>query len=243
MELNQIRIENAIVQDVADRLIDQKALRDRVARAVDMRVDTHLREVADSQIKAAIEAAILQGFEREYHRVDSFGRREGQATTIRAELEKVIGDYWNTRVDSQGKPSTNSYGTNITRAEWVMTQLVAADFKGDMKQHVVNLGGVLKDKLRAELPIVEIPLVLMDVSLAVYEKIPSEKALEHLAALIEASNVRGGAFVFLWHNIMRDKVAFPGYWDTFEYFFFAAAGSARFVTLSQLCEEFDSTAE
>lgn len=151
MELNQTRIEDAIVQDVADRLIDQEKLRDRVAQAVNTRIDRHFKEIADTQIKTAIETAISQGFEREYHRVDSFGQRDGAATTIRAELEKVIAGYWNTKVDKQGKPSSSSYNSEITRAEWMMTQLVAADFQGEMKQHVVNLGGALKDKLRAEL--------------------------------------------------------------------------------------------
>jgi hypothetical protein len=32
-----------------------------------------------------------------------------------------------------------------------MMQMVAADFRDGMKQHVVNIGGALKDKLRTEL--------------------------------------------------------------------------------------------
>lgn len=90
------------------------------------------------------------------------------------------------------------------------------------------------------LPIIEIPLVCMDVTLANYEKIPAELSLERLTNLLDASceDVPGGAFVFLWHNIMADREQFPGYWDTFEYFFSVASGSARFVTLGQLCEEF-----
>lgn len=93
---------------------------------------------------------------------------------------------------------------------------------------------------KLELPIIEIPLIVMDVTLAAYEKISPEHSLERLADLLEASVTPGGAFVFLWHNIMRDRKAFPGYWDTFEYFTFAAAGSARYVTLSRLCDEFEN---
>lgn len=151
MEFNQTRIEDAIVQDVADRMIDQEELRDRVKRAVDIRIDKHFKEIADIQIKAAVEVAISKGFEHEYCRIDSFGRRDGEPTTIRAELEKVIAGYWNENVDKQGKASSSNYAGHISRAEWMMTQLVAADFKGEMQQHVVNLGGTLKDKLRAEL--------------------------------------------------------------------------------------------
>lgn len=90
------------------------------------------------------------------------------------------------------------------------------------------------------LPLLEIPLVCMDVTISNYEKIPAELSLERLANLLDAAcdDVPGGAFVFLWHNIMADREQFPGYWDTFEYFFSVASGSARFITLAQLCEEY-----
>lgn len=147
--LDQKRIEDAIVSEVADKLITDDDLYSRVTRAVDARIEKHFKEVADAQIRNAIELAVVAGFESEYQRVNSFGQPEGAKTTIRAELEKLIGGYWNAKVDRQGKPS-DSYG-NVTRAEWQMTQLVAADFAGEMKTHVVKLGGTLKDKLREEL--------------------------------------------------------------------------------------------
>ena len=92
---------------------------------------------------------------------------------------------------------------------------------------------------RTELPIIEVPLTVMDVTIANYEKVPAEHAVERVAKLLDASTVPGGAFVLLWHNILRDSRVFPGYWDSFEYFLFAAAGHARFQTLSKLCDEFE----
>ena len=64
-------------------------------------------------------------------------------------------------------------------------------------------------------------------------------ALERLAKLLAASATRGGAFVLLWHNTLNDKRMFPGYWDTFEYFVFASAGSVRFETAARLCEAYE----
>ena len=92
-----------------------------------------------------------------------------------------------------------------------------------------------------ELPLLEIPLTCMDVTLAVYEKIAPELALERLTNLLDAAcEASGGAFVFLWHNTIADQVRYPGYWDTFEYFFSIASGSARFLTLNQLCDEYET---
>lgn len=150
MELNQARIEDAIIAEVAGKLIGDNDLYERAKRAFDGRVEKLWKEVAETRIRSEIELAISNGLEREYCKIDSFGAQKGEKTTIRAELEKQIGGYWNTRVDSSGKPTDSNYNTS-TRAEWMMTKMVASDFQGEMKQHVINLGGSLKDKLRGEL--------------------------------------------------------------------------------------------
>lgn len=151
MELNQERIEAAIVSEVSDRIIGEEELFNRVRIAVDNRISQLFKDQADAQIRAAIDVAITNGFDREYVRINSWGESEGKKTTIRKELEKVIGDYWNAKVGSDGKPSSYASDRDATRAEWLMAKMVAADFNGEMKQHVVNVGGALKDQLRAAL--------------------------------------------------------------------------------------------
>lgn len=150
MEIDKNRIEDAIIQQVASDLISDESLWDRAKRAFDARIEKLWTEVAETRLRSEIELAITNGLEREYCKVDGFGMQNGEKTSIRAELEKQIAGYWNTKVDRQGKPST-AYGADMTRAEWMMTQLVAADFQGEMKQHVINLGGSLKDHLRKQL--------------------------------------------------------------------------------------------
>lgn len=148
MELNQERIEAAIVTEMADRIAADEGFSQRIQTAVDNRISELFQEHADTQIRNAIDAAIKEGFDREYTRVNGWGEREGSPTTIRKELEKVIGNYWNQKVDKNGKPSTYS---ELTRAEWLMSKMVADDFNGQMKQHIVNVGGALKDQLRESL--------------------------------------------------------------------------------------------
>lgn len=150
MEIDQKRIEDAIIGDVSEKIIDDEALRERVKKVVDARIDAHFKKIADAQIQAAVEAAVTRGLEHEYCRINSFGQIEGSPTTVKAELERMIGGYWSARVGKDGKESASHYGT-VSRAEWLMTKLVAADFQGEMKQHIINLGGSLKDKLRGEL--------------------------------------------------------------------------------------------
>lgn len=150
MEINQQRIEDAIIADVANKIMGEEEIYSRAKTAVEARIDKLWKETVQNRIATEIDAIVLNGFEREYQKVDSFGGKSGPPTTIRAELEKQIGGYWNARVGTDGKPSESSY--NVTsRAEWLMTKLCADDFSGRMKEHVTNVGGALKDAFRAEL--------------------------------------------------------------------------------------------
>lgn len=150
MELDKTRIENAIIAEVASDFVNEESLSSKINKEVNNRIDALFKDKADAQIQAAIEDAIRNGFDREYCRISSWGERQGEPTTIRKELEKLISGYWNEKVDRNGKPST-SYGCENTRAEWLMMQLVAEDFKDNMRQHVVNVTAGLKDGLRKEL--------------------------------------------------------------------------------------------
>lgn len=150
MELNTERIEAAIIAEVSEKILSDDDIFARAKEAVKQRVDTLWKETVREKLQSEIDAIVLRGLDHSYRRVDSFGVPVGEATTVRAELERMIGGYWSTRVDRNGKPSDSSYGTT-SRAEWQMTQLVAANFSDEMKQHIINLGGSLKDGLRAEL--------------------------------------------------------------------------------------------
>jgi len=151
MQINQDKIEKAIVEEAVENLTNDGGMISRINKAVDARIDKLFKDRANVQIDAAIDDAIRNGFDREYCKVTAWGEKAGAPTTIRKELDKVIGDYWNVRVDQNGKPASNSYGTYVTRAEWVMSRIVADDFNAQMKQHVVNVAGGLKDHLRRSL--------------------------------------------------------------------------------------------
>lgn len=150
MEINQQRIEDAVIAEVASKLIGDDDLYGRVKRAVDERVNAIFANSADAKITEAVEEAIKTGFDRQYFKTNSFGQAVSAPTTISKELERLIGDYWNTKVDSAGKPTTSSYNVT-TRAEWMFMSMCAKDFSEDMKRHVVDMGGALKDALRKQL--------------------------------------------------------------------------------------------
>jgi hypothetical protein len=150
MEIDKKAIEAAIVDRVANDIIGDEYLWARVKTTIDKRIEALWTETVEGKIAEEVNRCVNEGFEREYQKIDSFGGPIGEKTTIRKELERLISEYWVQRVDRKGKPTKDSYNAT-TRAEWMMTMLVADDFSSGMKQHIVNVGGALKDGLRAEL--------------------------------------------------------------------------------------------
>lgn len=151
MEIDKTRIEDAIIAEVASKMIGDDDLYGRAKAAIAERVDRLWNEKVEARITAEVESFITKGFEHEYQKIDGFGLAKGPKTTIRAELEKLIAGYWNERVGKDGKPTTSIYTDTATRAEWLMTKMCADDFAGQMKQHVINVSGALKDGFRKEL--------------------------------------------------------------------------------------------
>lgn len=150
MELNQEKIEDAIVAGVVERLVDDDSLMERVTKGLTNRLDNFWAKAVEEKLDEEVNKAILSGFEREYQKVNAFGQKIGEPTTLSAEMQRLVGNYWSERVDTSGKKTDSSY-SSTSRAEWLMNKIVADGFTDTMKQHVGNVGGVLKDELRKEL--------------------------------------------------------------------------------------------
>lgn len=151
MELNVEKIEAAAALEVADRIMEENNFLRKIDKLITEKVDRFFAETADKQISDTVSRAIQEGFDHEYRRIDTFGREQGEVTTIRRELEKTVKDYWTQHVDDKGKPETSSYGTKTTRAQYVMIQMVGKDFSETFKAQMVNVTAHLKDGFRAEM--------------------------------------------------------------------------------------------
>lgn len=151
LNINEEDLKKAIVAKATDELLSQDDdLSSMVSTEVQRRIQNIFAERVDAQIAAAVDAAVQKGFDTEYQRVNNWGQPEGEKTTIRTQLDKMISGYWTTKVDIRtGKPS-DSYGTT-TRAEYLMTQICAENFSEEMKKQATNIAGRLKDGLRNQM--------------------------------------------------------------------------------------------
>lgn len=153
MELDIERIEQGVI-DAAVEQIMENGIYHRATEAAEAkvkeRVDAIFTEQVQARIEAAVNEAITEGFNRTYVKVNGFGQQQGQETTIAKELERLTSNYWETKVDSQGRPA-EGYNAKMTRAEYTMGKLLVADFNAQVQQLVVNSAGAFKDAMRVSL--------------------------------------------------------------------------------------------
>ena len=139
-------------QRAADEVVDSERLFESVTNKINERLNKLWAERLEAAVSAQVDSAIKEGFDYEFRAVDTFGKPTGEPTTIRKRLDQMVQDYWGQTVDKSGKATARtSYGTNMSRAEWVMMQICGEDFSKSLKQEVVNVTAGLKDGLRAEL--------------------------------------------------------------------------------------------
>jgi len=151
---NEEEMKAAIVAKAADEFLQaDHDISGLVKEEVKRRVDAIFVARAQAQIEAAVDAAINNGFDLAYQRVTSWGQPEGEPTTVRKQLDKLVQGYWTARVDPRsGKPTDSDY-TFVSRAEYLMTQICAKDFSENLKQATQNVTGALKDGLRNQLAV------------------------------------------------------------------------------------------
>ena len=151
LNINEADLKAAIVEKAVEELMrSEDDITDSIRTSLESKVNAIFAAQAEKQIQAVIAQAINDGFDREYQRVDSFGVPVGTKTSIRKSLETIVSGYWAEKVCPRtGKPGDH-YGA-VTRAEYTMTQMCAADFGETMRQHAVNVTGHLKDGMRNQL--------------------------------------------------------------------------------------------
>ena len=150
MEINLQQVEAAIVEQAVQKIISDDDLYSRVKTGLEARINKVFADRVSVLLNEKIEIIVKEGFNRSYCKSDGFGRPVGETTSISKEMEGLIQNYWQTRVGRDGKPTDSTYNS-MTRAEWMMVQICADDFTKEMKQHVTNVGGALKDHFRGVL--------------------------------------------------------------------------------------------
>ena len=151
LNINEEELKAAIVAQAADQILAGDDLSGLIAKEVNARINKIFATRADEQIQIAIDAAVVNAFDREYQRVTQWGDADGDKTSIRKELDRIVTGYWAAKVDARSGKETDSSYNAVTRAEYLMTTICAKDFSATMKEAALSVTGALKDGMRNQL--------------------------------------------------------------------------------------------
>ena len=151
LNIDEVALKESIAERVADRMIDEESIIDAVNKKINDRISNLFADRVDAIVNSAIDTAISHGLDREYQRINQWGEPQGSPTTIKSELQKMIGDYWSARVSTANGKSTDSTYNTVSRAEYVMMTVCGDKFSEDMKKVSLNIAGHLKDGLRVQM--------------------------------------------------------------------------------------------
>jgi len=99
MQIDQARLEKAVVQQVIDYFVDDEKTFEKIRNDISARIDKLFADHATELVKKMAEDAVLNGFEREYVKIDQWGQKAGEPTSIKKELERMVSAHWSERVD------------------------------------------------------------------------------------------------------------------------------------------------
>lgn len=117
MKLEDIGItKEEILDRVADSLIEQmtEEAKNNIARFVNDEVKTAVR----SQVSTIIADTARKTFDGTFQPINHYGEAVGQPTTIRDMFVKQAREWWSLKVDCNGNPSSDTYGSKKTMAQY-----------------------------------------------------------------------------------------------------------------------------
>jgi len=141
-----------LLEMAAQKLADMYAENDDLAASVSAKIEDRIKQLFAETITVRIETFLHAEMERlismEIRPVDIWGKPTGAPTTIRAQLAARAKEFWDTKVDTDGRPSTYS---KTPRHEQLLRKIVGDEFREAMRQNVVNIAAQFKDAVRDDL--------------------------------------------------------------------------------------------
>ena len=148
MKIDQARIEQAIIDRAVDEILGGDGQLDSsIYREVQKRVNEALSKTLNAKVERALDTAMTAALDDEVKPVNIWGESVGTPTTLRAALHERAKNFWNEKVDKEGK-QTSSYGGK-PRWEHIISIMTVKEFENAIKQDIVNIAAAIKDSMRS----------------------------------------------------------------------------------------------
>lgn len=134
--LQDAALEEGVYTDCRKALINE--FRSKFADKIEAAVGEAVREV------------IAQSFDSVFQPVDNMGRANGDPTTVRNLIIASTTEWWKQKVDSQGKPYTNSWGQEdkLTMAAYHAKKATEEVVKGELASQLSEITTAAKKQFQ-----------------------------------------------------------------------------------------------
>jgi hypothetical protein len=152
-DIDATAVLDLAAQKLADEIGSQVTISEKVDRIIAQRIDEAMKTIVNGKIDQIIDAQLEKMLNQTIQPVSIWGDKVGEPTTIASALSERAKEFWNTKVDSNGKViAKDSYYFREakTRAEYMLGKYVADEFAGLVKTHATGILAALKDKLRED---------------------------------------------------------------------------------------------
>lgn len=145
--ITKSEIMDLAANKLADQMSDTEFLEGLVTSKIESRIDELFKSSINAKVDAFLSTEMERILSKEIVPVDIWGESTGEPTTIKAVLAKRAREFWDTKVNSEGKPG--DYYSNKARHEWLFAKIVQDEFAAAVKQNITNLVGSFKESISA----------------------------------------------------------------------------------------------
>ncbi len=145
--LNELGItEEKIMAAIVEAALEEIDVGAIVRSSINKQVAKKLDGMAAGAVERVLDNEVLALLSREIVPVDTWGERCGEPTTIRAELHQRAMNYWDTKVNENGEPTTSAYNKK-TRAEFLLQKIGHESFSRGIRENASGIVSKLHESL------------------------------------------------------------------------------------------------
>lgn len=151
-DIDAAAVLDLAAQKLADEIGDATRITEQVNRLLTQRIEEAMKAVVITKIDQIIDAQLEKMLNQTIQPVNIWGDKVGEPTTIANALSDRAKEFWNTKVDKNGKVVTDSWAAREakTRAEYMLGKIVTDEFAALVKTHAAEILSVMKERLRAD---------------------------------------------------------------------------------------------
>ncbi len=145
--LNELGItKETIMAAIVEAALEEIDVDAAVHSSIHKQVARKLDGMAAAAIERVLDKEVRDLLSRDIVPVDIWGEQCGEPTTIRAEFHQRSMNYWDTKVNANGEPTTGTYG-NKTRAEFLLQKIGHEAFGKGIRENASEIIVALRESL------------------------------------------------------------------------------------------------